>query len=259
LSSQSLKYRCTSLHRFTMLFGKRNNRSAEVLVMPLAFIVFLAALSLSASLCSGAPSVSPITSSADISAPVDMHSTVSMADAAAPESSSEAIEAAAMLPANEPEEEQSVGGVQLDVPANIRLDRITLDTKVTKPLKYATISSLFGYRLNPVTGKYTFHSGYDLAAPSGASISAILPGKVSTAAFDKGYGNYVVIDHGGGLQTLYAHCSKLKCAAGDEVQQGEEIALVGSTGNSTGPHLHIELRKDGQRYDPEWVLGGMYD
>lgn len=156
------------------------------------------------------------------------------------------------------EDGEAIGGVQLDVPTNIRMDKLVLDCAVTKPLKTARVSSLFGYRKNPVSGKYSFHSGYDLAAPSGSEIYAMLDGKVSTAGYDSGYGNYIILDHGDGLQTLYAHCSELLCEKGDSVCNGERIALVGSTGNSTGPHLHVEFRRDGQRFDPEWILGGIY-
>lgn len=147
--------------------------------------------------------------------------------------------------------------IQQALPANVRLDRITIDAEVTKPLSSARVSSFFGFRKNPVTGKYTFHKGLDLAAPGGTEIHAMYSGKVTTASYDNGYGNYVIIDHGG-FQTLYAHCSKLKCSAGDRVSAGTVIALVGSTGNSTGNHLHVEFRRDGQRYDPEWILGGIY-
>ena len=147
---------------------------------------------------------------------------------------------------------------QLVVPGNVRMDRLSLDVKVSPPLKSARVSSLFGYRENPVTGKFKFHTGLDLAAPQGDPIYAMLGGTVTTAGFDSGYGNYIIINHKDGLQTLYGHCSKLLCKKGEEVGKGQKIALVGSTGNSSGPHLHAEIRKDGQRYDPEWILGGMY-
>lgn len=143
------------------------------------------------------------------------------------------------------------------IPANVRLDRLVVDAEAAKPLDSAWISSLFGYRKNPVSGKYTFHTGLDLAAPGGANIYAMYGGTVKTASFDKGYGNYIILDHGS-WQTLYAHCSKLKRSKGDKVSRGDVIALVGSTGNSTGNHLHVEFRRDGQRYDPEWILGGIY-
>lgn len=149
---------------------------------------------------------------------------------------------------------------ELDVPAYIRLERIELsDEAIHLPLDGARVSSLFGYRLNPVTGKYTFHSGYDLAAPKGSEIYAMLSGVVHTAGWDNGYGNYIILDHGGGLQTLYAHCSRLLVKSGDKVAGGQTVAIIGSTGNSTGTHLHVEFRRDGQRYDPEWILGGEYD
>lgn len=147
---------------------------------------------------------------------------------------------------------------QLAVPAHISLDRITLVSDVCPPLESARVTSLFGYRKNPVTGKFTFHSGYDLAAASGSEIYAMLSGTVSTAKWDDGYGNYLIIDHNDGTQTLYAHCSELIAQKGDYVEKGEVVAKVGSTGNSTGPHLHVEFRQNGKRYDPEWVLGGMY-
>lgn len=147
---------------------------------------------------------------------------------------------------------------QLAAPANVRLDRLALADKVANPLNAARVSSLFGYRKNPVTDVFSFHSGYDLAAPEGAPIYAMLGGTVTTAGYDAGYGNYIIIDHGDGLQTLYGHCSKLLVKKDETVKKGQKIAKVGSTGNSTGNHLHVEFRKDGQRYDPEWILGGIY-
>ncbi len=146
----------------------------------------------------------------------------------------------------------------LAVPANISLGRIEIAQTVCPPLSFARVSSLFGYRLNPVTGKYRFHSGLDLAAAAGTDIFAMYAGKVVTAGWDDGYGNYVILEHEGDFQTLYAHCSRLLCEAGDKVDAGEVIALVGSTGNSTGAHLHVEFRQGGKRYDPEWELGGIY-
>ena len=148
---------------------------------------------------------------------------------------------------------------ELSVPAHISLERITISDTVTKPLDSARVSSLFGYRCNPVSGKYSFHSGYDLAAPHGANIYAMYSGKVTTASYDNGYGNYIIIEHDSGFQSLYAHCSELLCAKGDSVESGERIALVGSTGNSTGAHLHVEFRCGGKRFDPEWILGGIYN
>ncbi len=147
---------------------------------------------------------------------------------------------------------------ELDVPDNVRLDKIDFGTDFCKPLDTATVTSLFDYRVNPVTGRYVFHTGIDLGAPSGANIYAMKAGTVVSAAYDSGYGNFVIIEHSDGIRTLYAHCSKLLVSAGDSVEMGEVIALVGSTGNSTGPHLHLEFRIGNVRYDPEWVIGGIY-
>lgn len=148
---------------------------------------------------------------------------------------------------------------KLDIPANVRLDKIDFGSDFCKPLDSARVTSLFDYRVNPVTGRYVFHTGIDLGAAQGANIYAMQSGSVIRATYDSGYGYFVVIEHSSGIRTLYAHCSKLKVKAGQKVTQGQVIALVGSTGNSTGPHLHLEFRKNNQRYDPEWVIGGIYN
>ena len=148
---------------------------------------------------------------------------------------------------------------KLDVPSNVRLDRIDFGSDFVKPLKKARITSRFDYRVNPVTGRYVFHTGMDLGAASGSDIMAMKSGKVVSARYNGGYGNVVIIEHADGIRTLYAHCSKLLVKSGEKVSKGQVIALVGSTGNSTGPHLHIEFRKGGKRYDPEWVIGGIYN
>ena len=96
------------------------------------------------------------------------------------------------------------------------------------------------------------HTGLDIAAPKGTPIKAAAAGKVTYAGnAGDGYGNYVVISHGNGVQTVYAHCSKLLVSKGQQVSQGEVIAKVGSTGNSTGNHLHLEVRKNGIAYNPQ--------
>lgn len=114
-----------------------------------------------------------------------------------------------------------------------------------------TITSSFGMRKHPVLRKYKMHTGIDIASNKGNSIVAANKGTVIIAEYDKnGYGNYVVIDHGGGITTLYGHCSKLLVKVGDEVKAGEVIAQVGSTGLSTGNHCHFEVRKDGVLKNP---------
>ena len=114
------------------------------------------------------------------------------------------------------------------------------------------ITSPFGMRLDPVSGEFTrMHTGIDIGAPMGATIGAAASGRVILAGWtDGGYGNMIVVDHGGGLSTLYAHCSNVFVSAGQDVQRGTPLGAVGSTGHSTGPHLHFEVRMNGQPVDP---------
>jgi murein DD-endopeptidase MepM/ murein hydrolase activator NlpD len=114
-----------------------------------------------------------------------------------------------------------------------------------------TITSSYGMRKHPVLRKYKMHTGIDIAADKGASIVAANSGTVIMAHYDtNGYGNMVVIDHGGGITTLYGHASKLLVKVGQEVKAGAVIAKVGSTGLSTGNHLHFEVRVNGETKDP---------
>lgn len=112
------------------------------------------------------------------------------------------------------------------------------------------VTSNFGYRYHPVRGGYRFHSGIDIAASYGVPIRAAASGVVIMSSWYGGYGNAVVIDHGNGYSTLYGHCSALFVGSGQRVQQGMAIASIGSTGMSTGPHLHFEVRYQGNPIDP---------
>ncbi len=112
------------------------------------------------------------------------------------------------------------------------------------------MTSRFGSRRHPISGKTKMHTGVDIAASSGTTIVAAGSGKVITSAYINGYGNTIVIDHGGGVSTLYGHCSRLFVSSGTFVKQGQRIAAVGSTGYSTGPHLHFEVRINGRPVNP---------
>lgn len=117
------------------------------------------------------------------------------------------------------------------------------------PKERVSVTSFFGPRTHPITGKYHNHSGTDIGAYSGTQIYAAHGGVVLTSAYHSSYGNYVVLSRGDGITTLYAHMSKRAVKVGDIVSQGQVIGYVGSTGSSTAPHLHFEVRVDGVRQD----------
>ena len=116
------------------------------------------------------------------------------------------------------------------------------------------ITSPFGWRVHPITGASRFHSGIDIGGDYGDTIHAAGAGIVSYAGWISGYGYAVIIDHGGGISTLYGHNQALLVSEGQSVSQGQAIAECGSTGNSTGPHCHFEVRVDGEPVDPMGYL-----
>ena len=150
-----------------------------------------------------------------------------------------------------------------------RQNNVTIDSETNYlwPLPgYYRLTSLFGYRIHPITGKANNHTGIDIPAPAGTAIldtqgivdapggtpiQACKSGQVVTSAYHYSYGNYVVIDHGNGNSTLYAHMSSRAVSEGQMVSQGQTIGYVGTTGSSTGNHLHLEVRDNYTRVDPE--------
>lgn len=137
-------------------------------------------------------------------------------------------------------------------------DDLAKSTKVFLPLKKGTITSAYGERVDDTTGETSFHKGLDIGADLGEPVYSLYDGTVKTAEESPSYGNYIVLSHSGGTQTLYAHCSELCVKVGDTVKQGEKIAEVGSTGDSTGNHLHIEVIKDNKNIDPAALIGNAY-
>lgn len=118
------------------------------------------------------------------------------------------------------------------------------------PLANPVITSTFGYRIHPIFGDRRLHSGLDFRAGAGTPIVAAAPGEVVFAGMRGGYGNCVIIDHGGGVATLYAHQSAIRVRTGQQVGRGEVIGAAGATGFATGPHLHFEVRANGTPVDP---------
>ena len=118
------------------------------------------------------------------------------------------------------------------------------------PLRSFTVTSKFGVRVNPVTGRVKNHDGLDLAAPEGTPVYAAQSGTVTETGNDSIYGNYIIVRHEGNWASLYGHLSKIEISLRSTIQTGQLIGRVGSTGQSTGPHLHFELRQNGRAQDP---------
>lgn len=123
---------------------------------------------------------------------------------------------------------------------------------------YTRITSKYGMRTHPITGVYKLHTGVDISAPMGANFIAANDGIVTKAGMNSAYGNMVIIDHGGGISTLYAHGSEILVHVGQTVKKGDAVLKVGSTGYSTGPHAHFEVRINGVVTDPmPYITNGL--
>jgi len=120
-----------------------------------------------------------------------------------------------------------------------------------RPITWGWMSSAFGYRTDPFTGKRAWHGGVDFAGKEDSDIIAVASGVITWSGDRYGYGNLIEINHGGGYTTRYAHCKALFAKVGDIVAKGQVLAAMGSTGRSTGPHVHYEVRKNGKGIDPK--------
>ena len=155
----------------------------------------------------------------------------------------------------------------VEIASAIETAKLELTKKVEEQeqIKSATFEGVY-FAVKPVTGTITSrfganesirdhtHMGIDIAAPNGTNIKAAADGTITYSGWMGGYGNLIIISHGNGIQTYYGHCSKLYASVGKEVKAGDVIAAVGSTGNSTGNHLHFEIRKNGSQINPQKYL-----
>lgn len=155
-------------------------------------------------------------------------------------------------PPEETPSDAGEGGGELPEGASAEHPELGLSDTVT-PVS-GELTSAFGYRDHPVNGEYTFHSGVDLAADKGTAVAAFAAGTVDFVGESEAYGLYIQLDHGNGVTTFYCHCSELCARKGEQVSAGQTIAKVGDTGNATGAHLHLEIRKDGALLNPLYYV-----
>ena len=149
------------------------------------------------------------------------------------------------------------GGEDLEIyeaAHNASFSPIRSTSPAISPIEKGRYTSYFGYRMSPITGEFSFHTGLDIAAEEGTKIRAVYNGKVLKTGEDSRAGKYIFLEHDDGFVTFYCHCSEITAEVGVNIRQGETIAKVGSTGWSTGPHLHFEIRKNNIRYNPLNIL-----
>ncbi len=140
------------------------------------------------------------------------------------------------------------------LPEGASMDYVDLGLDKTVTPVLGELTSGYGYRDHPVKGEYLFHTGADLAADKGTPVAAFADGTVEFVGESDAYGLYIQLDHDNGVTTFYCHCSDLYAHKGETVRAGQTIAAVGDTGNATGPHLHLEIEKDGVRLDPVYYV-----
>lgn len=147
----------------------------------------------------------------------------------------------------------------LALPENYTMDKLSLGALETINPILGHLNSVYGYRDHPVDGEYKFHNGVDIGGQEGDPIGAFAAGTVEYIGENDDHGLYLQIDHGNGVKSFYAHCSKLCVSKGQPVALGETVALVGSTGMSTGPHLHLEIKCNGVHVDPAYYVTFLTD
>ncbi len=138
---------------------------------------------------------------------------------------------------------------ELIKPSNDLKTELNFNLNFIKPVK-GDVSSPFGWRIDPFTGKRAYHKGVDFRAPLGTPVRSAERGKVIFAGKKGGYGNLIIVEHRGGFRTYYAHLQEIDVKEGEDVERGQMIGKVGSTGRSTGPHLHFEVRRGDRVYNP---------
>ncbi|MCC8122982.1 MAG: M23 family metallopeptidase [Oscillospiraceae bacterium] len=140
------------------------------------------------------------------------------------------------------------------LPDNAPMDKYSLGLSDTVTPAMGVVSSGFGWRIHPGDGEDKFHNGVDIAVDTGTAIGAFADGTVDYIGDSPVYGLYLQLDHGNGIKTFYAHCSKLCVQKGQIVSKGEKVAEAGETGNATGPHLHFEIKRDGVLLNPIYYI-----
>ncbi len=140
------------------------------------------------------------------------------------------------------------------LPNNYTMDQLSLGEIETIVPVLGRLNSEYGYRDHPINGKYLFHGGVDIGGQQGDPIAAFSDGTVEYTGEDDSYGLYLQLDHGNGVKSFYAHCSKIVVTKGQTVTMGEKVAEIGSTGNSTGPHLHLELKYQKMHLNPAYYV-----
>lgn len=175
----------------------------------------------------------------------------------AAQATEEAVQTIASIDERAPIETVSSSGGEdiqiLDALQDANFHPVTVSESAVMPVD-GKVTSEFGFRTHPITGERSCHTGLDLAAPMGTPVLAAYSGTVTETNETSGRGKYIRLQHGTSMQTLYCHLSEIDVSEGDEVEAGDVIGLVGSTGMSTGPHLHFEVWIDGVRCNPVYIL-----